>query len=96
LSDPKGTNPGDDEAKAPPVRDKPITGIRRRIEVAEQLADEAVAAELDGDHRTAADLYRRAIDALTIIADAVTAAANDMASKHASVAKRPSPPPQKP
>ena len=88
-------SPGGEDSNVPRVRERAISGIRRRIEFAEQLADQAVAAELDGDHKAAADFYRRAIDALTLLADEGSAAANDMVAKEASAARLPSRPPEK-
>jgi hypothetical protein len=64
-----------DETESPPMREKATTGVRRRIEHAEELADQAVVAEAVGDHRTAAELYKRAIDALLPVAEG--APAND-------------------
>lgn len=77
--DKRGAAPqgSDGDASSRCARGKPITGVRRRIELAEKLADQAAAAESAGDHKAAADLYRKAIDALALSAGAVLAAAND-------------------
>ena len=61
----------------PHVRARVIT-VKRRVQLAEQLASKAVAAELDGDHKAAAELYRKAIDALTYLADTAGVAVNDI------------------
>jgi hypothetical protein len=90
---PPAAPPDGEESHVPRGRERAISGIRRRIEFAEQLAEQAVAAEVDGDHKAAADFYRQAIDALTLLADEVSAAATDMAAKEANAARLPSRPP---
>jgi len=45
-------------------RERATTGTRRRIQTAEEFAGQAVVAETNGDHRTAADLYRKAVETL--------------------------------
>ncbi len=41
-----------------------VSGVKRRQDAAEKLATEAVAAEIDGNHRAAARFYKRAIETL--------------------------------
>jgi hypothetical protein len=51
------------------AREPQFSDIRCRIEFAEHLAEHAGAAELVGDYKVAADLYRKAILALSLIAN---------------------------
>lgn len=55
---------GSDEQGAPATRADELGGPRRR-KLAEELAGRALVAEIEGNRRTAAELYRRAIRALT-------------------------------
>jgi hypothetical protein len=68
MADEQPTSPGGDFA-ALRAREKSSTG-RRRLQLAEDLADRAVVAEGEGNHKAAADLYRQAIDTLTLVSEA--------------------------
>jgi hypothetical protein len=76
MPDDQAAADGEENASETPPREKATTGIKRRIQRAEEIASEAVAAEALGDHRAAAELYKRAIDTLEPPADQ---AANDAA-----------------
>jgi hypothetical protein len=64
-----------EQTNAPHARDKAAMGIGRRIRLAKELANHAVVAEMQGDHRAAAQRYKEAID--TLLTAAESAAAND-------------------
>ncbi len=49
------------ESSEPPST---VSGVKHRQDAAEKLATEAVAAEIDGNHRAAARFYKKAIETL--------------------------------
>jgi hypothetical protein len=76
MADDAKSDDGDPPSPAP-ARERAITGVKRRRR-AEGIAAQAVAAEVSGDRKKAALLYRKAIDVLTPV-DGDAAAAEDRA-----------------